>query len=258
MIRTDHVGEVFELMLDRPERRNALDLGTLLALEGAIRGAASSGAKAILIHGAGGNFSAGADLLRVGEMLDGDWDEFDQMLASCSRILAALRALPAAVVCAFEGHAVGAGAALLMSGDLVVAAETARLAMGSFALGMTPDAGLSYFLSRAIGARETVRLALTGADLDARALRDAGVVAELVAEGTALVRARELAQRVARTAPPLAIVGLRELVDRSTTQSFEAQYELEAAWVRRLRGSSDFSEGVRAFLERRAPSFAGR
>lgn len=257
MITITQAGPVTELMLNRPERRNALDLATFLELEEAIGKLPATGARVLLIHGAGGNFCAGADLRRVGEVLDADWGEVDQMLMSCGRIMAALRRLTAATVCALDGHAVGAGAALALACDLVITTPSARLALGSFKLGMTPDGGLSFLLARAIGPRNLVKMALTGTDLDGSAMAALGIAAEVAADGAALQRAREVARQVADTAPPLALAGLRELADRATVQGLEEQFELEAAWVRTLRKSADFHEGISAFLERRAPRFRG-
>lgn len=258
MIATTQRDAVLEVMINRPERLNSLDLGTLVELEDAIASVSARGARALLLYGAGGHFCAGADLRRVGEVLESNWDEVDEMLMSCGRILTALRKVPAAVVCAFEGVAIGAGAALALAADLVVAAPTARLAMGSFKLGMTPDGGLSFLLARAIGQRNLVKMALLSTELDADAMREFGIATEVVAEGRVVDRARELADQVARTAPPLALVGLRELADSSTVQGLDAQFDVEAQWVRRLRRTRDFHEGITAFLERRAPAFVGQ
>ena len=257
MITARQTGAVTELMLNRPERRNALDLGTFLELEAAIEKLPSTGTRVLLMHGAEGNFSAGADLQRVGEVLDADWGEVDQMLMSCARIMTALRRLPAATVCALEGYAIGAGAALALVCDLVITTPSARLALGSFKLGMTPDGGLSFLLARAIGPRNLTKMALLGTDLDGSAMGELGIAAEVTAEGAVLERARQVAQQVAATAPPLAVAGLRELVDRSTVQGLDEQFALEAGWVRTLRKSSDFHEGISAFLERRPPQFRG-
>ncbi len=257
MISTQLSGSVMELTIERPHRRNALDFAAVRDLEAAISEVADTDARVLLLRGAEGTFCAGADLQEVGDVLNSDWKDNDEMLASFSRTVVRLRRLPVAIICALEGHAVGAGAALALACDLLVTSPSAKLRMGSFQLGMTPDGGLSFLLTRAIGAREVVKMALLGSDLDGATMDALGIATELVADDAVLDRARTLAQEVARSIPPAAVVGLRELVDSATGHGFAAQYELEASWVRNLRCTEDFREGITAFLERRTARFQG-
>lgn len=252
-------GAVAAVEIDRPDVRNAIDVETVRGLDDAIGRAIDQGARALVLAGHGGKaFCAGADLGLVRTAFDGDAPSvLGPLVDELHALIRRIRSLPLPVVAALEGPAVGAGMGLALSADLRVAGRSAVLVGGYFGIGASPDGGVSYFLTRALGGARATSLVLRNRPLRADDLLAAGLVEEVVDDGDAVGTARRLAEEVAGV-PPLALVRLRALVDAATTQMIGAQLDAERQAVAELWPSADFREGVGAFLERRSPTFTGR
>jgi 2-(1,2-epoxy-1,2-dihydrophenyl)acetyl-CoA isomerase len=237
--------------------RNALDLPTLRDLGAAMDEVTAKGARAVVLAGAGGAFCSGADLAILREAFEGDTSAvLGPMVESLHALIRRTRALPLPIVASLEGPAVGAGMGLALAADLRVAAHSAIFIPGYFAIGASPDGGVSYFLTRALGAARTAALMLRNRALSAEDLVALGLAEEVVEDGEALGAAHRLAKQVA-SAPPLSLVRLRRLVDLATTQGLGPQLDAEESLVAELWVSADFREGVAAFVERRPPKFTG-
>ena len=250
---------VAEILLNRPARRNAMNLALQEGLTAAIETVRESPARALVIGGVGRHFCVGADLDVVdGEDRAGGDDTTARMLAACERFLLALRTLPMPIVVAVEGAAAGGGAGLALAGDLRVLGRSAAFYGSTFPLGMTPDAGVSWYLARALGPARATNLMIRNSPMTAGFLESVGLADLVVADGTALAEARGLAAELGPRTPPLAIVGLRELMAGASANDLEAQLARERHWVQTLNRTEDFAEGVSAFLERRTPRFEGR
>lgn len=247
---------VAEILLNRPDRRNAMNLAMQQGLVDALRQVRDSDARALVLGGTGRHFCVGADLDVVDQ--DAGGEVAARMLAACEAFLRALRTLPMPVVVAVEGAAAGGGAGLALAGDLRVLGRSAALYGSTFPLGMTPDAGVSWFLGRALGPARATNVMIRNAPMTAEFLASVGLADEVVDDGTALAAARRLAAELGPRTPPLAIVGLRELMAAAPTNDLDAQLEREAHWVGTLNRTEDFAEGVSAFLHRRTPEFRGR
>ncbi|WP_181782547.1 enoyl-CoA hydratase-related protein [Pseudonocardia pini] len=253
---------VAEVLLNRPHRRNAMNLAMQEGLVAALEQVRGSGARALVIGGAGRHFCVGADL----DVVDGDNGSADtegdrttaRMLAACEAFLKALRTLPMPVIVAVEGAAAGGGAGLALAGDLRVFGRSAALYGSTFPLGMTPDAGVSWFLGRALGPARATNLMIRNTPMGSGFLESVGLADLVVDDGEALAEARRMAAELGPRTPPLAIVGLRELMAAAPTQGLDAQLEQEKHWVNTLNRTADFAEGVSAFLEHRTPEFRGR
>jgi 2-(1,2-epoxy-1,2-dihydrophenyl)acetyl-CoA isomerase len=256
-VRTDRVGRVGVVELHRPDQVNALTVDLVDALAPAAEGLVESGARAVVLTGSGSAFCAGADLSLVRQALDGDADVvLRPLVEGLHAAIRRLRALPAPLVAAVEGPAVGAGLGLALCADLRVLAESARLIPGYVGIGSSPDGGVSYFLARALGPARATRLLLRNEPLDATAAEALGLADEIAADGSALATAVELAEELAGS-PPLALLRVRELVDASSVQSLTDHLDHEQRLVEELWSTHDFREGVSAFLERRQPRFRG-
>ncbi|MDN5913559.1 MAG: enoyl-CoA hydratase-related protein [Pseudonocardia sp.] len=253
---------VAEVLLTRPARRNAMNLAMQEGLVTALGEVRTSGARALVLGGAGKHFCVGADLDVVdGDNAGGNADEdrtTARMLAACEAFLLAMRTLPMPVIVAVEGAAAGGGAGLALVGDLRVLGRSAALYGSTFPLGMTPDAGVSWFLGRTLGPARATNLMIRNTPMTAEFLASVGLADAVVDDGTALAEAHRLAAELGPRTPPLAIVGLRELMAAASTQDLGSQLEQEARWVDTLNRTEDFAEGVSAFLERRTPEFRGR
>jgi 2-(1,2-epoxy-1,2-dihydrophenyl)acetyl-CoA isomerase len=244
------------VLIDRPDVKNAINPDTLRAMRDGVRSLTSEGATALVLGGKGG-FCAGADLALVREALAGDAAAvLGPMVEELHALIRQLRELPIPVVAALEGPAVGAGMGLALAADLRVAASSSVLIPGYFGIGASPDGGVSYFLTRALGAARSMSLLLRNAPLDAAALLELGLIEEIVEDGAALAAASRLAAQLAG-APPAALLYTRGLIDRATTQGIDAHLDDERAGVAALWKAKDFEEGVTAFLERRRPVFTG-
>lgn len=245
------------LTIDRPGALNALTVAVAEGLGSAAEEAVAAGARALVLTGRGTAFCAGADLSIVDKALAGNPHEvLTPLVAGLHASLLRLRALPVPIVAAVEGPAVGAGFGLALAADLRVVAAGARFVPGYLAIGASPDGGVSYLLTRMIGSARAMSLILTNRAVPADEAVQLGLAETVVDDGSALAAAHALAARLAGTAP-LALLRVRELIDRSTEHGFGDHLGLEQQRVTELWDTADFVEGVGAFVQRRKPTFRG-
>jgi 2-(1,2-epoxy-1,2-dihydrophenyl)acetyl-CoA isomerase len=252
-------GPCTTVLLNRPEVRNALSREMVAGLQRVADELTAAPPGAVVLTGAGARaFCAGVDLGLVRAALDGDFAvELGGLVAALHRLVLQLRAVACPVIAAVEGPAVGAGMGLALAADLRVVGRSALFVPGWFGIGATPDGGSSYLLARSVGAARATAAVLRNRPLDAATMASWGLADEVVDDGTALAAALELGAAVA-SAPPVALVNLRRLMDTATTNDLARQLDAEQASVAALWETADFREGVTAFLERRPPAFTGR
>jgi enoyl-CoA hydratase/carnithine racemase len=251
----DHVGTI---TLDRPAARNALTWGMYAELERRVREAPGTGARCLLITGADPAFCSGDDVRQVmgggqeGKAPLGDGERTPRLTPAADALLHS--DLP--VVAAVNGAAVGWGMELAMMADLRVASERARFGELFVLRGLVSDvAGLGR-LAQLVGRERAAELLFTGDVIDAATAQAYGLVGRVVAHDELLPTARALAARIAAN-PPLAVqrlkAGLRDTLDPDWREL--------GRWVSVTLGelfrTDDHREGVRAFLEKRPPSFSG-
>jgi 2-(1,2-epoxy-1,2-dihydrophenyl)acetyl-CoA isomerase len=249
-------GAVATLLIDRPQSRNSFDRKTLEEIGEVVGELRKGSARALVFGGKGSWFCSGADL----SIIHGDQgvDTGKVMLDIMTNLMLAMRALPMPIIAAWEGPAVGAGAGLALVADLRVLGKSATLVTGHSRIGMTPDGGLSWYMTRALGGARTMSLMLRGATLEATTLQSLGLADLVVDDGRAHLEAAALAQELAVSVAPLAIVGLRNLIDGAHSSTLEAQLRAETRSVYELFETDDVREGMAAFLEHRRPNFSGR
>lgn len=251
-------GDIATVTLTRPDAMNAITVELVHDLGDAFADLESNGARAAVLSGEGRCFCAGADLALVRSALAGDASAvLAPLVDSLHRTLRVVRGLPFPLVAAVEGPAVGAGMGLALAADLRIASESAQLVPGYLAIGASPDGGVSYALTRALGGARALSVIVRNRTLRADELVALGLVEEVVPRGQAVARAIEVAREVAGL-PPMALQRTRTLVDRATTNSLGEQLDLERELISQLWDSHDFTEGVSAFLEKRTPVFEGR
>jgi enoyl-CoA hydratase len=251
--RPDGVGVV---TLRRPDRLNALSSEVAVRLHEAFRSAGSDhSVRAIVVAGEGKVFCAGAD---IGELdtLDGSLG-FREFVRKLTDAFDTLARCPKPSVAAIHGVALGGGLELALACDLRVAEDGARLGVPEITLGLLPGAGGTARLPRLLPKAVAKQLLLTGDPLPAAEAHRLGLVNEVVPAGTALDVALALASRLAAL-PPLALAAAKRLVDGGATLPLDAAVTLERETVSMLFGTADRVEGIRAFLDRRAPTFEGR
>lgn len=239
------------VLLDRPEKLNAMTRSFWPELrEVCARAEADREVRAVVFHGAGRCFSVGGDIGTFSGL--GTARERREFSDECLGSLRAVEELPKPTIAAIHGYAFGGGCELSMVCDIVVADETAEFATPEAGVGLMP--GLGVVRGRAhTGLHWLKLLAFTGERLTAADARLAGFVTVLTPPGQHVAEAERLAGIIAGKAP-LALAVAKRILNRGNDDGY--------AWstdaVAMLHGTRDQAEGVRAFLERRAPEFEGR
>lgn len=225
------------LTLDRPERRNALDVQACLDLAAATADVVAAGGRALVLQGAGGHFCAGADLAAV---------EDPAFAPALQQALLGLADAPLVVVAAIEGACMGGGVQLALAADVRVVTPGARLAVPATRLGLAVDGWTATRLSAAAGPGEAAALLLAAAEIDGVRAHAIGFAQRL--GGAA--EARAWAVEVASLAP-LTVQAHKLALSRPAGDA-DAEAARDAAWR-----SADLQEGKAAFAERRSPRFTG-
>jgi enoyl-CoA hydratase/carnithine racemase len=244
---------VFVIAIDRPERRNALNLEIKTGLADLIETMDSDpSTRVIVITGGPDVFAAGTDLAEMETLTP-----TEHTLKVTDRMFTTLRKCATPTIAAVEGYALGGGCELAISCDLIVAAESSRFGQPEIRVGVIPGAGGTQRLLRIMGKYRALRLLLTGDQISAQESYAIGLVSELTPDGTALSRALELAEIISAM-PQLAVRAILELADAGADAPLETALLLERKVFQLLFDSSDQKEGMRAFLERRNPEFRGQ
>jgi enoyl-CoA hydratase/carnithine racemase len=246
--QTDGVAVV---TLNRPQALNALSTRLLAELETTFR---SLDARVVVLAGAGRAFCAGADLKERSGLDEAGWRAHHAVL---ERAFDAVRAQPAATIAAIEGYALAGGLELALSCDLVIAAADAKLGLPEVTRGIIPGGGGTQLLPRLAGVQRAKELVLTGRPIDAETAARSGLITRVAEPGRARERALELAREIAQNAP-VAVQAAKRAIDKGagTPLAEGLQIELDAYWT--CIPTADRQEGIRAFIEGRAPRFEGR
>ena len=253
VVTETHDDGVRVITVNRPSRKNALNLEVKAQLTDAILAAETEDAvRVVILTGAEGCFVAGTDLDEQTSMTP-----TDHTLMATDRVFSVLRRATKPVIAAVEGYALGGGCELALACDIIVAGEGAKFGLPEVRVGVMPGAGGTQRLMRTIGKYKTMRLVLTGEFVAARDASDMGFVSEVTVDGAALGRAMEMGRAIARM-PPLAVRAIKEVMQAGADVSLEAALLLERKAFQVLFDSKDQSEGMRAFIEKREPRFEGR
>jgi len=242
------------ITLNRPERLNALTLEMAEALIEALEAAEKDRTcRALLLTGAGRGFCAGQDLTEIAEASAA---EIGDLLDAYNPLILKLRALPIPVICAVNGVAAGAGANLALACDIVLAAQSATFLQAFAKIGLIPDCGGTWLLPRLIGDPRARALSMLAEPVSAETAAAWGMIWRAVADEQLMREAEALAARLA--AGPTAALGLvKQALDESAVNDLEDQLDLETELQEEAAENPDFAEGLRAFLEKRPPTFTG-
>lgn len=257
-VRVFRRGAVAHVELHRPEALNAWTPEMGVELHDALRAVgADPTVRAVLLTGAGRAFSAGADV-KVARERDaaGDPDLRTRLEEIYNPIVLELRRMPKPAVAAVHGAVAGLGVSLALAGDLVLAAESAYFLLAFVHLGVAPDAGAIPHLVARIGPARTAELVMLGRRLEAAEARDWGVVNAVHPDAKLLDAALALADRLAE-GPTVALATMKQIIGASPPADLAAHVHWEAALQQRHATTSDYTEGVRAFSEKRPARFNG-
>ena len=245
------------LILDRPEKLNAVNDALASSFSSAVADAAAEDAvRVVVITGAGRAFCAGLDLsepptlptsTRV-ERLDpyawvGTWVH---RVVSCEK----------PVIAAVNGPAAGAGFGLALACDLRIVAASARMTAGYARRGLSPDAGVCYFLPRHVGLARAADILLTGRDVESDEAARIGLATEVVADDAFIERVRAYAAQLAMGAP-IAQALTKRMLARSLDTELDAALREELVNIKQCFTTRDVGEAIAAFREKRRPHFTG-
>lgn len=250
-LRVNREEGVVVLTVDRPEAKNALNLGTIETLVEAVGGLARDPSlRGVVVTGAGGAFISGGDLkdfLRLDDAQAGR-----RMALRMQSVLARLEALEVPVIAAIEGVALGGGAEVALACDMRIASETSQLAFKQVSLGIMVGWGGGQRLLRLVGRARALKLLLTGMMLTAEEALRIGLVDEVVPDSQALHAALSLARRIAAQ-PAGAVRATKRALHHGGEMSRAEAAAFEAECFATLWGSPDHREAVAALLEKRTP-----
>ncbi|MEU3984034.1 enoyl-CoA hydratase/isomerase family protein [Streptomyces sp. NPDC026672] len=239
-------GPVAHLRLARPGMSNAFDLNAARDLGKAVGDAASEAIRAVLVTGDGTRFCAGGDVASMAAA--GDRASYVRELATAlGDALLRLSRLEKPVVTAVQGAVAGAGLAVILSSDIVLAERSAKFLMAYAGVGLTPDCGVSYLLPRAVGQQRALELALTGRVLTAAEALEWGLVTEVVDDGTSGARALDTARRLAE-GPGFALAQAKRLIRSAWHTPQEQHTRDEAGTIARAVSGDDATALINAFL----------
>lgn len=247
---------IARIVLDRPDLGNALSHEAAKLLDEKVAAIAGDPTvRVVVLTGTGKMFSAGGDIREFvaagGDLAPLIGDE----LVHLNRMLLALAALPSPVIASLNGPVAGGGIGLALTADVLVAAESVRFRAGYPAIGLSPDAGTSYHLTRLIGPQRAKEFLFTNRFIDAAEALALGLVSKVVPNAELAGTTSALAETIA-SMPRGAIAAAKTLVNASGHASLAEVLAEERELMMQNAGTADAAEGVRAFIEKRRPAFA--
>jgi 2-(1,2-epoxy-1,2-dihydrophenyl)acetyl-CoA isomerase len=253
-IKFEQSGPITRITLNRPDAANGMNDTMTRELAHAAARCDTEATKVVVLTGSGRFFCAGGDLKSFatapsrGRFIKGVADDLHRTISTFAR-------MDAVFIIAVNGVAAGAGFSLAVTGDLVLAAESASFTMAYTRAGLSPDGSSSYYLPRLIGITKTRELMLTNRTLPAQEAYQWGLVTEVVADAELADRTNQLADQMAATARQ-SNGAVKALLLGTFKNGLEEQMELEGRLIAERAESADGREGIDAFLEKRKAEFA--
>jgi 2-(1,2-epoxy-1,2-dihydrophenyl)acetyl-CoA isomerase len=253
-VETSPDGAVLTITLNRPDVLNALNAAVHAALARALKDARDSQVRAVVVTGAGRGFCVGQDL---NEFAEAAGDIAARLRTSYHPTIKAVRELEKPVLAAVNGPAAGAGLSFACACDHRIAAESATFVPAFINIGLVPDSGGTFFVTRLLGSARAFEWMTSGRRVSAQEALGLGLVSEVVPDERLAERAAERAAELA-SLPTRGIAYSKRLFDSADRATLEEQLELEAQLQAAATRTDDFREGVDAFLQKREPQFKGR
>ena len=256
-IIAERVGSVLTITLNRPERLNAASLQLADEVRSALYDLGD--ARCVLLTGAGKGFCSGADLSARGEggPLSIAGGAHQSLQNHYNPLISQLLRLPVPLVTAVNGAAAGIGCSIALTGDFVIAADSAYFLQAFVNIGLVPDGGSSWLLTRAIGRARATRMMMLGERIGARQAEEWGLIHRAVDDAALMEEARALAERLA-AGPTLAYAAMKRTIALALDGTINDVLLAEAEGQRAAGATADAMEGGIAFLQKRPARFEGR
>jgi enoyl-CoA hydratase/carnithine racemase len=251
--------DLFEITLNRPQKRNAINLEMLEALDSAISAAERcQGVRALLIRGAGPAFSAGIDVtvfMLLAQRYGDHWqNQMRRITDDFQHVFTRLERLEIPTIAVLHGYCLGLAFELALACDMRLAASGTQIGLPETRLGIIPDVGGTTRLTRLVGPGRAKELIMTGKQIDAAHAERWGIVNDVAAPDALPGRVQQLVDEL-RQAAPLAVGMAKRVIDGLS--DIDRGLQLEGWAQSHLMKSEDFQEAAQAFLLKRAPNFKG-
>lgn len=260
LVKTEIRGPILEIVLNRPEKRNAINNELYQAFDTVVNEANKlSNVRAVLIRGEGKAFSAGidySDFLRLPDAYGPDWQQrMRKITDDFQRVLTNLERLELPTIALLHGYCLGLAMELALACDIRIAAEGTKLGLPETLLGIIPDVGGTTRLVRLVGPGKAKELIFTGRQIDAELAEKWGIVNHVIPQEDLLAAGEDLVEEISQAAP-LAVGMAKRVIDGLA--DIDRGLMLEGWAQSQLFSTEDFMEGVQAKMMRRKPDFKGR
>ena len=243
------------LTLNRPDKLNAFNREMALLLQEKLSVCFDTKEiRCIYLIGSGKGFCAGQDLE---EVVDPNGPGMQKILSEhYNPIITQIRQMPKPIVAAVNGVAAGAGANIALACDVVVASHSASFIQAFSKIGLIPDSGGSYHLPRLIGQQRASALMMLGDKVTATEALQMGMLYKVFSDDSFIEESKKIAVTLSKM-PTKALAYIKHALNQSAQNTLEEQLSLEDTYQQKAAATTDFKEGVQAFLEKRLPNFKG-
>lgn len=250
LLLVEKLDNIIRITLSRPEKKNAIHTKMAGELVEALEAAEEDeDVRAVILTGAGKAFSAGGDIQEMAEAEDRYSFLGDELAGGIQRCVSQMRSMGKPVIAAVNGNAIGAGMALVLGSDIVIASKDARFSMGFVKIGLAPGCG-TYFLSRLVGYQKACELVFYSDVLDAEDAEELGLVNKVVKGDKLESKALEWAERVTRRPAP-AIAVSKRLLNHAYMSGIKEHFAKERDAIGSTGSTKEFDERITAFLSKK-------